>query len=53
MARCEVCWEEVPDVDILDHLRVMHPDDYGYGPDVWPDGKPVVLDLTLMPEDFG
>ena len=39
---CEVCGEAIgPGTlnDILDHLRVMHPDIYSDGPEMWPDGK--------------
>jgi len=42
---CEVCGDPiVPGTlhDILDHLRVMHPDVYGDGPEMWPDGGPVI-----------
>lgn len=42
---CEVCGDPiVPGTlnDILDHLRVMHPDEYGDGPEMWPDGGPVI-----------
>jgi hypothetical protein len=35
------------------HLRVMHPDVYGNGPDRWPDGRIVVVDDTLEPAEFG
>ena len=38
--------------DGLDHLRVMHPHQYGDGPDMWPDGTLVVIDQTLEPTDF-
>jgi hypothetical protein len=42
---CEVCGDPIiPGTlnDILDHLRVMHPDVYGDGPEMWPDGGPVI-----------
>lgn len=52
MATCGLCPEEVPDEDVLDHLRVMHPDQYGDGPDQWPNGDVVIVDTTLTPEDF-
>ena len=50
-ARCLLCAADVEDV--LDHLRLIHPDAYGDGPLTWPDGSLVVVDETLTPEDFG
>jgi hypothetical protein len=38
---------------VNDHLRIMHPDVYGDGPDRWADGQLVVVDQTLEPQDFG
>jgi hypothetical protein len=55
MGTCNVCPpgdNSVPDVEALDHLRVFHPDVYGDGPEVWPDGLVVVYDMTLEPIDF-
>lgn len=34
------------------HLRLLHPDVWGDGPERWDDGEPVVIDTTLQPEDF-
>lgn len=51
-ATCDLCREQVPAADILDHLRVLHPGVYGDGPATWPDGSPVVVDVTLEPGDF-
>ncbi|HEY3259622.1 MAG TPA: hypothetical protein VGJ95_05025 [Pseudonocardiaceae bacterium] len=56
MATCHVCppgCQNVPDDDMLDHLRVIHPDLYGDGPERWPDGRVVIVDMTLEPDDFG
>jgi hypothetical protein len=58
--RCELCGHEdktaadiLDDVRLMDdHLRVMHPDEYGDGPERWPDGSVVLHDETLEPEDF-
>lgn len=44
--------EPVPDVELLDHMRVLHPDVWGDGPERWPDGRIVVYDTTLEPGDF-
>lgn len=55
MATCHLCPSddnEIADTEVLDHLRVMHPDQYRDGPDRWPDGEVVVNDLTLSPDDF-
>lgn len=49
--RCLLCHEPVPTHDLVGHLRVMHPDEYGEGPILWPDGGPLVVeDLSI--EDF-
>lgn len=37
---------------IDDHLRVMHPDEYGDGPQRWPDGQIAVVDTTIDTRDF-
>ncbi|SNR44383.1 hypothetical protein SAMN06265360_10645 [Haloechinothrix alba] len=41
MGDCVTCNDHIPDPDLLDHLRVMHPDEYAE-PERWPDGMPVV-----------
>jgi hypothetical protein len=38
--------------EMLNHLRLLHPEQWGDGPGRWPDGAPVVVDTTLQPEDF-
>lgn len=55
MATCFLCPAEdnqLPDYDMFDHLRVMHPDAWGDGPERWPDGSVVIHDETLEPGDF-
>jgi len=58
---CDICGHhEVPesgnmmdDIQLMDdHLRVMHPDLYGEGPERWPDGGIVIHDADPRPEDF-
>jgi hypothetical protein len=49
---CRVCDEDVPSLDLLDHIRVMHPDHYGDGPQRWPDGGVVVIDTQPTDEDL-
>lgn len=51
---CHLCEPaaDVPTFDLLNHLRVVHPDWYE-PPECWPDGSVVILDETLAPEDFG
>lgn len=39
---CHLCDEDVPTSDLLGHLRVLHPNIYGNGPERWPDGAPVL-----------
>lgn len=55
-AHCHLCNEDFPQgtdlAQIVDHLRVIHPDQYGDGPALWPDGGPVIHDETLEPGDF-
>lgn len=52
MATCHLCGDHLPDSDMGDHLRIMHPDEWGDGPERWPDGAPVIVDMTLEPGDF-
>lgn len=43
--RCEVCGDEIVPgglQEILDHLRVFHPDEYGDGPERYADGGLVI-----------
>lgn len=35
---------------LLEHMRVVHSQHIEI--EVWPDGEPVIVDLTLEPEDF-
>lgn len=51
MGRCEVCGEPVPTLELIRHLALLHPDVYE-PVELWPDGRPVVLDTTLEPEEF-
>lgn len=37
---------------IADHIRILHPDEYGEGPERWPDGRVAVVDHTIGPDDF-
>jgi hypothetical protein len=51
---CALCPEVVTGINAADdHLRLMHPDEYGTGPERWPDGAVVLEDHTLDPSDFG
>jgi hypothetical protein len=52
MGVCDLCHEPVEDDHLLEHLRLLHPDDYEDGPERWPDGDIVVHDQTLEPKDF-
>lgn len=54
MVTCHLCPPDdntIDDRDILDHLRVIHPDHYGDGPQRWPDGQLVIVDTTLDPTE--
>lgn len=44
-AWCRVCQpaREFPAGEILDHLRNLHPAEYGDGPECWPDGGFVIM----------
>lgn len=43
MANCNLCPETPRDHGILDHIRVMHPDQWEE-PEKWPDGGLVFID---------
>lgn len=49
---CQLCAEKVSLTELMEHLRLFHPDEYGDGPEVWPDGEVVIYDETLNPIDF-
>lgn len=56
MATCNLCNERLPEKDMADavrvmddHLRVVHPDIYGDGPERWPDGS-IVIDASDIAE---
>lgn len=51
---CHLCPDDVARSlpQMLDHLRVVHPEEYGDGPERWPDGGVVIEDNTLEPSDF-
>jgi hypothetical protein len=52
-ARCFLCQPPaLIDDGILEHLRLLHPQEFGDGPQRWPDGHMVVVDPTLEPSDF-
>jgi hypothetical protein len=55
-AHCHLCHEDFPEgttlIELTDHLRVIHPDQFGDGLATWPDGEMVIYDDTLTPEDF-
>ena len=55
--KCEVCGDAInpggPE-DIIDHLRVVHPELYGDGPERWPDGALVIEGWEqFVSEEFG
>lgn len=54
LGHCHLCHDDIPSLDLLGHLRVLHPEVYGDGPAVWPDGGPVI-DCSEVAEvdDFG
>jgi hypothetical protein len=49
-ATCALCGENVSVEELLLHLRVEH--DMDVEPATWPDGRYVVIDTTLEPDDF-
>lgn len=49
---CLVCQEDVPSEELVDHIRVMHPDVYE-PPLTWPDGKRVVICEDDLEEMLG
>lgn len=51
MGHCALCDSYVPDEDLMIHLEEEHPE-VDRTPATWPDGEVVVIDNTLLPEDF-
>jgi hypothetical protein len=55
-AHCHLCHDDFPEgttlEELADHLRVIHPEQFGDGPARWPDGDLVIYDDTITPEDF-
>lgn len=47
-----MCRIKVPTPDILLHFRLMHPEVDADEVEQWPDGKTVIYDWALEPEDF-
>jgi hypothetical protein len=57
MGVCHLCPPDdgnMPDAEILPHLRQAHPELYTREdvPEQWPDGRPVIVDVELSPADF-
>jgi hypothetical protein len=55
MATCYLCPpadNRLPDAEMEDHLRLLHPDVWGDGPECWPDGSVVVVDMAPEMSDF-
>lgn len=52
MALCLLCHERLPDYEVIDHLRLLHPDRYE-APLLWPDGELVIIDLTELEDENG
>jgi len=50
IALCELCWAQVSVDEIEAHLREQH--DLEVEIMRWADGRPVIVDKTLEPEDF-
>jgi hypothetical protein len=52
MATCHLCGGiHIPDRDLIDHLRILHPDHYGEI-ERWPDGDVVIYDTTTEPYEW-
>lgn len=49
---CDFCQEDVPVIELVMHVTQKHRAFLGVIPLRWPDGKPVVVDTSLEPEDF-
>lgn len=56
MATCHLCPagdDQVGNDDLIAHLRVLHPGALDGDPvEVWPDGRPVIVDLAPTPDEF-
>lgn len=54
MGDCLLCPpgdRHVPDDQLADHVRIVHPD--AEEPERWPDGGLVVVDQEIAPSEFG
>lgn len=59
MPQCNLCKITVPytgnmmvDMEAtLEHVRLFHPEEYGDGPNRWPDGSLVYIE-DFVPEEF-
>lgn len=49
---CQLCPNQPPVDDILNHLRLIHPTQYGDGPEQWPDGHYIIIDQDPQPEEY-
>jgi hypothetical protein len=50
---CCRCGDQADGIDgILNHVRLIHPDAYGDGPERWPDGGLVIYDDTTPDLDM-
>jgi hypothetical protein len=44
---CDLCHEPITGAaEVVEHLRLFHPDEHGDGFQRWPDGEVVVVDMT-------
>jgi hypothetical protein len=50
---CHLCPDDVArsPVEMLNHFRVLHPAEYGDGPERWPDGGIVIYEDDPEPAD--
>lgn len=54
MLTCHLCppgRQDIPAEQILDHLRMRHPQVWDDGPPVWPNGQPIIVDCDLLGAD--
>lgn len=52
LGHCGICQQPMRETALVDHVTTNHPGRLELA-ETWPDGRAVVVDLTLTPREFG